>query len=103
MRSARGEAMDASANAVMSEKKGVILMTDYTIKLSTGDVKDFVQLTDRTPCDVDLLDNRYVVNAKSIMGVFSLDLSGSLTLRIYGMDKNYIEAVRKYFVEVNAA
>ncbi len=78
-------------------------MTDYTIRLSTGDVRDFACLTQKTPCDVDLLDNRYVVNAKSIMGVFSLDLSGSLTLRIYGMDTEYISAVRRYMVEESAA
>jgi len=78
-------------------------MTDYTIRLSTEDVRDFVRLTEKTPCDVDLLDSRYVVNAKSIMGVFSLDLSGSLTMRIYGMDKEYISSVRKYMVEESAA
>ena len=40
-----------------------------------SDVKHFVELVSKFPFDVDLVSGRYVVNGKSIMGIFSLDLA----------------------------
>ena len=47
-------------------------------------VKDFVSEMSKLPenVNVDLLSGRYVINAKSIMGVFSLDLSKPIDLRV---------------------
>ena len=51
-------------------------MTTFKIMLSSiNDVKDFVNIVSRYDFDVDLTSGRYVVDAKSIMGIFSLDLS----------------------------
>lgn len=51
------------------------------IRLSTiADVRDFVNIANRTDCDIDLISGRYVVDAKSIMGIFSLDLMNSIEL-----------------------
>ena len=41
---------------------------------SVADVKDFV----------DVLSGRYVVNGKSIMGLFSVDLSAPVTVAVHG-------------------
>ncbi len=58
-------------------------MTEQKIFLNTLDeVKSFVNLTLTKPYDIELVSGKYVVNAKSIMGVFSLDLTKPLTMVI---------------------
>ena len=54
-----------------------------TIKVSlfsNTDVKDFVNIVSRYDFDIDLVSGRYVVDAKSIMGIFSLNLRSPITL-----------------------
>ena len=59
-------------------------MKSVTIKLSLAEnVKSFVNIVNRYPYDVDLRAGRHVVDAKSIMGIFSLDLSKPITMEIY--------------------
>lgn len=48
-------------------------------------VKHFVNTINRYDGDFDLASGRYVIDAKSIMGIFSLDLSQPLRLDIYNM------------------
>ena len=48
-----------------------------------SDVKAFVNSVAKYDFDVDLLSGRYAVDAKSIMGIFSLDLSKEITLEVY--------------------
>lgn len=50
---------------------------------SINDVKDFVNIVSRFDFDVDLTSGRYVVDAKSIMGIFSLDLSKPIKVEAY--------------------
>ena len=51
-------------------------MASVTIRLnSIGEVKEFNRIAATVPGDVDLHSGRYCVDAKSIMGIFSLDLS----------------------------
>jgi len=58
-------------------------MKSITIKLDGIDkVKRFVNLVARFDGDLDLVSDRYIVDAKSIMGIFSLDLSKPVTLNI---------------------
>ena len=62
-------------------------MKTTTILLkSIDDVKTFVNLTVRFPYDIDLSSNRYVVDGKSIMGIFSLDLSKPIQVTIHAED-----------------
>lgn len=59
-------------------------MKKVTIMLSNiNDVKLFVNTVSRFDFDVDLISGRYVVDAKSIMGIFSLDLSKPIDLNIH--------------------
>ena len=59
------------------------MQTAY-IRLSTiQDIKKFVEIASLTPVEVDLCSDRYVVDGKSIMGIFSLDLSKPITLEVY--------------------
>ena len=50
---------------------------------SIDKVKQFVNLVSCLDCDLDLVSGRYIVDAKSIMGIFSIDLSKPIELRIY--------------------
>lgn len=57
--------------------KGVKAVFTREIHLSRETVQDFVSEASKCDFDVDLGYNRIVVDAKSIMGVFSLDLTRS--------------------------
>ena len=50
---------------------------------STNDVKNFVNAVTKYDFDIDLTSGRYVVDAKSIMGIFSLDLSKPITIEVH--------------------
>ncbi|MBQ8194472.1 MAG: HPr family phosphocarrier protein [Oscillospiraceae bacterium] len=64
-------------------------MKELKILLGTiEDVKEFVNITNKYEFDCDLVSGRYAVDAKSIMGIFSLDLSKSLNMVIRGEGKN---------------
>ena len=59
-------------------------MKTITISLNTIDkVKNFVNDVNRFDNDFDLVSGRYVIDAKSIMGIFSLDLSKPIDLNIH--------------------
>ena len=59
-------------------------MASVTIRLnSIGEVKEFNRIAATVPGDVDLHSGRYCVDAKSIMGIFSLDLSKPINLNIH--------------------
>ena len=59
-------------------------MKTLQISLNSIDkVKNFVNDINRFDCDFDLVSGRYVIDAKSIMGIFSLDLSKELTLNVH--------------------
>ena len=65
-------------------RREVILMKSFSIKLSlTENVKAFVNIVSRYPYDVDLRAGRHVVDAKSILGIFSLDLSKPVIMEVY--------------------
>ena len=62
-------------------------MKSVPIKLSFAEeVKAFVNVVSRYPYDLDLRAGRHVVDAKSILGIFSLDLSKPISLEIYADD-----------------
>ena len=68
-------------------------MKTVNISLNSIDkVKSFVNDINRFDCDFDLVSGRYVIDAKSIMGIFSLDLSKPITLNIHADDAN-VDAV----------
>ena len=74
----------------------------YVSLASIGDVKAFVDAASRCPCEVDILSGRYVVNAKSIMGLFSLDLSQPVEVEVLGTGAEkaaFQENVREFVVE----
>ena len=62
-------------------------MKTVEIRLSTiADVRDFVNIVSATDIDVDLSSGRYIVDGKSIMGIFSLDLLSPIKLTAHADD-----------------
>lgn len=75
-------------------------MKKATIVLSTiNDVKDFVSKVSVCDYDVDLLSGRYAVDAKSIMGIFSLDLSKPIELEAHTDDAAEFFADIKQYIK----
>ncbi len=62
-------------------------MKSVTISLEMAQrVKEFVAVTQNYDCEISLKSGKYVVDAKSILGIFSLDLSKPLVVEINSDD-----------------
>lgn len=60
-------------------------------------VKEFVRITEQCDFDVDIRSGRFVVDAKSILGIFSLDLSKPLVVELYSDDcADVLEALKPF-------
>ncbi|GFI11403.1 MAG: HPr family phosphocarrier protein [Lachnospiraceae bacterium] len=75
-----------------------------TIKIclnSIEKVKSFVNDITRFDADFDLVSGRYVIDAKSIMGIFSLDLSKPIDLNIHAQEEmdTILTALQPYIVD----
>lgn len=65
-----------------------------------NDVKAFVNSVAKYDFDVDLLSGRYAVDAKSIMGIFSLDLSKAITMEIHSDNcQNFLNEIKPFIVK----
>lgn len=74
-------------------------MKTLRIRLSTiNDVRDFVSAVTAYDGEADLASGRYVVDAKSIMGIFSLDLSEPITLTVHSGDEAELEKLIEKFI-----
>ena len=62
---------------------------------SIDKVKSFVNDISKFDCDFDLISGRYVIDAKSIMGIFSLDLSKPIELSIHAEEDNNLSEIMK--------
>ena len=68
-------------------------MKSMKIRLGTiADVRDFVNIVAKSDTDIDLASGRYVVDGKSIMGIFSLDLLSPITLTAHTDDADELFA-----------
>ena len=75
-----------------------------TVKISLNSidkVKSFVNEITKYDYDFDLVSGRYVIDAKSIMGIFSLDLSKPIELNIHSESNvdEILEALTPYIVD----
>ena len=63
-------------------------------------VKEFVSIALTKPYDVDLVSGKYVINGKSIMGIFSLDLAKPVMVNAdTGNDNEFATQVEKFIFE----
>lgn len=78
-------------------------MQEVQISLkSIEDVKQFVQTITMFDGKFELISGKYVVDAKSILGLFSVDLSKPVILRIEGTDstlEDVLNAISQYRVK----
>lgn len=75
-------------------------MKSVTIKLDLAErVKNFVNIVSKYPYDVDLRSGRHVVDAKSLLGIFSLDLSKEIELEVYSdACEDFLAEVKPFIV-----
>ena len=85
-------------------------MTEFYVSLhSVNDVREFVSAASMAPVDIDVVSGRYTVNAKSMLGLFSLILDGpALThdtpklVRVYGKPEDgeaFRDSIQKFVAE----
>ena len=76
-------------------------MKTVNVLLGTiNDVKEFVSVVTRFDFDIDLISGRYAVDAKSIMGIFSLDLSKPIRVDAHTEEAGeFLAAIKKFQVE----
>lgn len=76
-------------------------MKTCKIRLSSiRDVRDFVEIVTRYDMEIDLSSGRYVVDAKSIMGIFSLDLMNEITLTAHSDNtEKLFEELKRFMVD----
>ena len=77
----------------------------FKVMLNSIDkVKQFVNVTSKVGGDVFLQSGRYIVDAKSIMGIFSIDLTKPLEMsfeKCSDEERNkYLEKIQEFIVEV---
>ena len=65
-----------------------------------NDVKKFVEVMNDCPIEADLISGHYVIDAKSLMGIFSLDLSNPIEIVFHDRlsDSEY-EKIKEFVVE----
>ena len=69
-----------------------------TIKLTPGEVQKFVNVTSKCDFDIDIYYNRYIVDAKSFLGVYGLDFSKPLTVSYEGYSAELEEFLRQRMI-----
>ena len=74
---------------IVQKKVKVIDMMQRKIMLRPDDVKAFVNAATKCSFDIDVSYNRFVVDAKSIVGVLGLDLTKTLTVTCNGYDSEF--------------
>lgn len=75
-------------------------MKSVMLKLNLAEsVKKFVSIVEKYDCDIDLRSGRHVVNAKSMLGIFSLDLSETVVLEIFSDEcDKLLEEIKEFMV-----
>ncbi len=74
-------------------------MKEFAVSIVTiEDVKKFVSTMMKFDFDIDLISGRYAVDAKSIMGIFSVDLSKELRLVAHTDDTAELEKAIEPFI-----
>lgn len=73
-------------------------MRTHKIRLRVDEVKDFVAAATRCDFDIDISYNRFIVDAKSIVGVLGLDLNQILTVSYNGYDQEFEDYLNHFAI-----
>ena len=69
-------------------------MNGIKIKLKYEDLKEFIKITTSFEPNIDMIKDRYVIDAKSLLGVLSLDFTQPTMVVIHSVNED--EIVRFY-------
>jgi phosphotransferase system HPr-like phosphotransfer protein len=96
-----GKAAEKEINEQKHIKQEVLSMTKTTVNLQAiNDVKEFVNIVMKYDFDIDLVSGRYAIDAKSIMGIFSLDLSKPIQLNAHTDNADaFLKEIDKFIVK----
>ena len=75
-------------------RKELIVVNGIKIKLKYEDLKEFIKITTSFESNIDMIKDRYVVDAKSLLGVLSLDFTQPTMVVIHSLNED--EIVRFY-------
>ncbi len=68
------------------------------IQLAPDQIQHFVYVASKCDFDIDIYNNRYVVDAKSILGVYGLDLSRPVFVSYDGYHAELDELLKKWMI-----
>ena len=72
---------------------------EHQIRLNAAeDVREFVNAASKCDFDIDIFYNRIIIDAKSILGILSMDLTKELTVKCYGDNPGFNEVIAKFAV-----
>ena len=82
-------------------QRRILFMKSVKITLAMAEhVKQFVNTVSKYPYDIDLRSGRFLIDAKSLLGIFSLDLSKPLVLEIHNDNcEDLIEDLKPFLVK----
>jgi phosphotransferase system HPr-like phosphotransfer protein len=75
----------------------------FKVKLDIDNIKNFLVEVMKIDSDVSLVSGKYVVNAKSIMGIYSLDLSNPIDVVLEEEAESECETLYNRLKELNIA
>ena len=74
-------------------------MVEHQIRLNAAeDVRELVNAASKCDFDIDIFYNRIIIDAKSILGILSMDLTKNLTVKCYGENPHFNEVIAKFAV-----
>lgn len=76
----------------MSEMKAQVLLHDV------NEVKELVNAASKCDFDVDIYYNRIIIDAKSLLGVLSMDLRHPLTVQAYGQNEDFRKTLQRFAI-----
>jgi len=83
-----------TCSEVASSLKGRIIMVK-TVRLTPDEVQHFVDVASKCDFDIDIYYNRYVVDAKSFLGVYGLDFGKPLTVSYEGYNSEFEKLLKE--------
>ncbi len=83
----------------MSYEERNDIMAECKIRLNaTEDVREFVAAAGKCDFDIDIFYNRVVIDAKSLLGILSMDLTKPLTVQCYGENQEFNRTLKKFAI-----
>ena len=74
-------------------------MLNSKVKFNSADeVKEFVTAASKCDFDIDIFYNRIIIDAKSLLGILSMDLTRNLNVRCYGENSEFNRTLQKFLL-----